>query len=277
MAFFKRNKTQNKNQTDEESKPGGVPDGSEASPQSVGVVSGVLSTSRDFEADSPFGDVVERRFGLGAASTDEETAPPAEALAAADELALSSARRAHLRAVDALFEDDPRAFASDSTSLDGPELEVDPMAHIGRAMTITGDIVAEEDLEIRGTVEGSVRLAEHQVTIGEEGHVKASVEAHSVVVIGRITGDVVATEKVEVMAGGVIGGDVKAPRVIMNDGAIVVGALDMSQALAGAGVPAKASPGREPEADIPEASEPERPKLMWVEPSEDATLRDDLP
>ena len=130
------------------------------------------------------------------------------------------------------------------------------MAHIGRATTITGNIVAEEDLEIQGTIEGSVRLANHQVTIGAEGHVKASVDAEIVMVYGKITGDVVASDLVEVEKGGIVGGDIKAPRVIMHDGAIVVGGLDMSASLPnGGGAYEPAAPAEE---------EPPRPHLMPV-------------
>ena len=97
---------------------------------------------------------------------------------------LSSGRFDHLRAVEPLFLDHPAT----------PELDVDPMAHLGRATTIAGEIVAEEDLEIQGTIEGSVRLTNHQVTAGNEGHVKASVAANTVIVCGKITGNVVSSD-----------------------------------------------------------------------------------
>ena len=121
------------------------------------------------------------------------------------------------------------------------------MARVGHATTVTGRIVAEEDLEIQGTVEGSIRLASHRLTVGSDGSVKANVEAQTVLVRGRISGDVVASEWVEIMAGGLIGGDVKSPRVILHDGGVVVGALDMSASLSSRGRPAKiedATPGR---------------------------------
>ncbi|MEM9173976.1 MAG: polymer-forming cytoskeletal protein [Myxococcota bacterium] len=232
----------------------------ETSPQKVGVVSGVLSTSAETgeRGSSLFGDVVSRHFGPDdengardlpprheAGSMNEDTpnessptAPPSP------EAANESARRDHLRAVEPLFPDHPAT----------PDLEVDPMAHIGRATTITGNIVAEEDLEIQGTIEGSVRLANHQVTIGAEGHVKASVEAEIVMVYGRITGDVVASDLVEIEKGGIVGGDIRAPRIVMHDGSIVVGALDMSAALPNGGANFEA----------PEAPEAPRPKLAPV-------------
>jgi len=228
----------------------------ETSPQKVGVVSGVLSTSASLgeAGDSPFGDVVARRFAPQDGAADDRTLPPRYAQGDEDtahEEAVEMdeqepARRDHLRAVEPLFPENPAT----------PELEVDPMAHIGRATTITGNIVAEEDLEIQGTVEGSVRLANHQLAIGAEGHVKASVEAEVVMVYGRITGDVVASDLVEIEKGGIVGGDIRARRIVMHDGAIVVGGLDMSAALPNGGA----------NYEEPETPEPERPHLQSVAP-----------
>jgi len=245
MALLRRNKS--KRRAKKPSEAGPEPANSkperdhsvETSPQRVGIVSGVLSHPADFDGPSRFDSVVERRFGPDCEGKDP----------IADDDGNGSSREA--------FVENEEPGSNESLvdkDAESPKLEVDPMAHIGHATTITGDVVAEEDLEIDGTIEGSVRLPNHRVTIGSDGIVKASVEAHTVLVIGKITGDVTATELVEIKAGGVIGGDVKAPRVIMNDGAIVVGGLDMSAALATAGA-----------ASISESSTPERPGLMRVE------------
>ena len=213
----------------------------ETPPQKVGVVSGVLSTPAESAGTSGslFGDVVGRRFGPASdsvPSAEDKVAagrlPPRYASASQSEYDGAprdpssdnrepNRQRDHLRAVEPLFPEHPAT----------PDLEVDLMAQIGRATTITGNIVSEEDLEIQGTVEGSVRVPNHQVTVGAEGHVKASVEAQIVMVYGKITGDVVAADLVELEKGGIVGGDIKAPRIIMHDGAIVVGGLDMSASL----------------------------------------------
>jgi cytoskeletal protein CcmA (bactofilin family) len=103
------------------------------------------------------------------------------------------------------------------------------MARVGCSTTFTGKIVADEDIEVQGTVEGSIVLDRHQLTVG--GVVQADVEANSVLVMGRVTGNVTATDVVEVKSGGYIGGDVTAPRIIMADGAFVMGALDMASVL----------------------------------------------
>lgn len=241
----------------------------ESSPQRVGVVSGVLSTSAETgeSGSSLFGDVVSRRFGPNQDDGDARTLPPRyEAEPMNDETPTEASpsdepdeptNREHLRAVAPLFPDHPAT----------PDLEVDPMAHIGRATTITGNIVADEDLEIQGVVEGSVRLANHQVTIGAEGHVKASVDAEIVMVYGRITGDVIASDLVEIEKGGIVGGDIRAPRIVMHDGAIVVGSLDMSAALPNGGANFEA-----PEAT--EALEGPRPHLASVTPV-DAPVEDE--
>ena len=102
---------------------------------------------------------------------------------------------------------------------------------VGEATTFTGTIVAEEDIDVLGTVEGSIQLDQHHLTVGATGVVKADVEANSVLVIGRVTGSVSATDVIEIRDGGYISGDVTAPRIIMTDGAIVIGALDMKAAL----------------------------------------------
>jgi cytoskeletal protein CcmA (bactofilin family) len=252
MGLFRRGK---------KTKPQAV----ESSPQRVGIVSGVLSTSADTDPNDEtlLSDVVARRFVPDTEDPDPGSKLPPQY--AGDEMvrepmtdepdtaeevqdsSSGSMRENHLRAVEPLFTD----------SLATPELEVDTMAHIGRTTIITGNVVAEEDLEIQGTIEGSIRLANHQVSVGIDGHVKASVDAHTVHVTGRITGDVVASELVEVEAGGIIGGDVKAPRIIMHDGAIVVGGLDMSAALPNAGDAI--------EATARAATEPARPVLKKVE------------
>ena len=266
MAFFRRNKNTENDETVEATQvetpqqehdlahrligPKPRRDGpQESSPQRVGIVSGVLSTSAESDGLSQFGAVVERRFGPDS-DPKGDSLPPRHVAADSD----LSLHRDELDEHDAL-----RTVEMDlDEDAESPKLEVDPMGLIGHATTIIGDIVAKEDLEIQGTIDGSVRLADHRVTIGSDGIVNATVEAHTVLVIGKITGDVIATELVEISAGGVIGGDVKAPRVIMNDGAIVIGGLDMSAAL---------RPGEAPLASEPasESPTPDRPRLMRVE------------
>ena len=108
-----------------------------------------------------------------------------------------------------------------------PEGEANRMANIGKSIQIKGDLTGNEDLVVEGKVEGRIDLPNNQLTIGAEGQVKADLHAKTVVVVGHVTGNVSAAERVEVQATGVVDGDVKAPRLIVQEGAVLNGAVDM--------------------------------------------------
>ena len=101
------------------------------------------------------------------------------------------------------------------------------MANIGKSITIKGDLSGNEDLQIDGNVEGRIDLPNNQLTIGAEGRVKAEVHAKSVVVIGHVTGNVAAADRIQVEATGVVDGDVKAPRLLIQEGARLNGSVEM--------------------------------------------------
>jgi len=102
------------------------------------------------------------------------------------------------------------------------------MANIGKSITIKGDLSGNEDLQIDGNVEGRIDLPNNQLTIGPEGRVKAEVHAKSVVVIGHVTGNLAAADRIQVEATGIVDGDVKAPRLVIQEGAMLNGAVEMS-------------------------------------------------
>jgi cytoskeletal protein CcmA (bactofilin family) len=116
------------------------------------------------------------------------------------------------------------------------------MANIGKSISIKGDLSGNEDLVIEGKVEGKVELPQNQVTIGANGVVKAEVSAKSVVVIGRVAGNVKGSERIEIQATGVVEGDVAAPRLVVAEGAVVNGSIQMTKqgaAASGAASPAE--------------------------------------
>jgi cytoskeletal protein CcmA (bactofilin family) len=104
----------------------------------------------------------------------------------------------------------------------------DTMANIGKSITISGDLTGEEDLVIEGKVDGKVTLPNSQLTVGANGAIKAEVQAKSVVVIGRVAGNVRGTERVEIQATGIVEGDVIAPRLVVAEGAVVNGSIQMT-------------------------------------------------
>jgi cytoskeletal protein CcmA (bactofilin family) len=111
------------------------------------------------------------------------------------------------------------------------------MANIGKSITIKGDLSGDEDIQVDGTVEGRVDLPNNQFTVGPDGRVRAEIHAKLVVVIGQVDGNIVGAERVEVQATGVIHGDVKAPRLIVHEGAVINGSIEMTKSAA----PAKVS------------------------------------
>jgi len=104
------------------------------------------------------------------------------------------------------------------------------MANIGKSITIKGDLSGNEDLQIDGTVEGRIDLPNNQLTIGPEGRVKAEVHAKAVVVVGHVTGNLSAADRIQVEATGIVDGDVKAPRLVIQEGAMLNGAVEMTTA-----------------------------------------------
>jgi cytoskeletal protein CcmA (bactofilin family) len=102
------------------------------------------------------------------------------------------------------------------------------LANIGKSITIKGDLTGNEDLVIDGNVEGRIDLPNNQLTIGPEGKIKADIHAKAAIVVGHVTGNVSATERIEVQASGIVDGDVRAPRLVVQEGAVLNGAVEMS-------------------------------------------------
>lgn len=101
------------------------------------------------------------------------------------------------------------------------------VATIGKSVVFSGDVSGEEDLEIEGQVEGQIRLPNHQLTVGAHGRVKAQIDAKAVVVVGRVHGNITASERCEVQGSGIVVGDIRAPRLLVHEGAVVNGKIEM--------------------------------------------------
>lgn len=101
-------------------------------------------------------------------------------------------------------------------------------ATIGRSITIRGDVTGDEDLHIQGRIEGTIDLKQHNVTVGPEGRVKASLKGRTVTVEGEVEGDIRGQEQVALRASSKVTGDIVSPRVVLEDGATFLGSIDMS-------------------------------------------------
>jgi len=79
---------------------------------------------------------------------------------------------------------------------------------------------------VEGTVEGRITI-ETTVLIREGGLVKADVDANNINIAGGVVGNIVVKDKIEIVSGGYVLGDIRTPRLIVNDGASVKGTIDM--------------------------------------------------
>ena len=102
--------------------------------------------------------------------------------------------------------------------------------NIGKSVVIKGELTGSEDLTIEGHVEGKIELRQNVLTIGPNGKIKAQVFAKSVIILGEVTGNVTATEKVDLRDNGSVDGDIAAPRVAIAEGAHFRGSIDMQRA-----------------------------------------------
>jgi cytoskeletal protein CcmA (bactofilin family) len=103
-------------------------------------------------------------------------------------------------------------------------------AHGGRiaaGLHVQGQISGNEDLVVDGIVDGPIQLAGCSLTVGEKGKVTGNIAAREVVVQGSVTGNVQASDRVEIKASGSIAGDIATARIIINDGAHFKGSIEI--------------------------------------------------
>lgn len=117
---------------------------------------------------------------------------------------------------------------------------------IGETIKIEGEITGAEDLVIRGSVKGTVDLTSHEVTVDETGKVEADIKGKVVVINGEVTGDIRGGEKVVISKSGNVRGNIIAPRVTLEDGAVFKGSIDMDPG-ASASTSKKPTPAAQPE------------------------------
>ncbi|MGH7342293.1 MAG: bactofilin family protein [Candidatus Rokuibacteriota bacterium] len=123
-------------------------------------------------------------------------------------------------------------------------------ASIGKSIVISGQLSGSEDLTIEGHVDGKIELRDHVLTIGSNGRITAQVAAKSIIVLGQVTGNLTATEKVDIRESGSVEGDIVAPRVAIADGSHFRGSNDMQRKEQPAPA-AAAVPAAKPEARVP--------------------------
>jgi cytoskeletal protein CcmA (bactofilin family) len=97
---------------------------------------------------------------------------------------------------------------------------------VGAGLIVEGEFTSDEDVVIDGTLRGTLTTSE-AISVSGEGVVEADLQGLSVSVAGQVTGNVSASARVDIQAGGRLIGDVKAGRLTIADGASFRGNVDM--------------------------------------------------
>jgi cytoskeletal protein CcmA (bactofilin family) len=101
------------------------------------------------------------------------------------------------------------------------------IAWIGQGVVVEGRISSSQDLRIDGSVQGTIEVGNHTLTVGARAAVKADLVAKSILISGTVIGNVTATARIDLHATGSVEGDISAPRLLMVDGAVVRGKVDV--------------------------------------------------
>jgi cytoskeletal protein CcmA (bactofilin family) len=97
--------------------------------------------------------------------------------------------------------------------------------HFGKSIVIKGDISGSENVYVDGELEGSVELIDGNFTVGPDGRIRANVRAGSIVVHGRVDGNLYGLERVDLKRSAVLVGDIYTPRIAIEEGASLKGSV----------------------------------------------------
>src|SRR5712692_829525 len=127
--------------------------------------------------------------------------------------------------------------------------------NVSKAISIKGEINGKEDLFIDGEVQGKIHITDGAVTVGANGRVTADIEAREIVVRGKVKGSLRGRERVQVGRTGEAMGDIVAPRLVVEEGAILSGKVDVTRAEDARGP--RSTPSKETPRPVPvRATEP---------------------
>ena len=102
------------------------------------------------------------------------------------------------------------------------------MTTLGPSLTVTGDLTSQEDITVHGTVKGTIIMEKGALVIAPSGKAEAQVEGSVVTVHGTVSGDLSATEKLELTDTAHVSGTISAPSLLLREGAVFNGIVDMS-------------------------------------------------
>lgn len=107
-------------------------------------------------------------------------------------------------------------------------------AVIGKGVTLKGEVTGSDPVFVDGRVEGAIHIPGERVTVGKNGSVVGRsgggapcITAREIVILGSVTGDISAGERVDIRAGATLTGNVTTVRVSIEDGAYFRGGIDI--------------------------------------------------
>jgi len=103
------------------------------------------------------------------------------------------------------------------------------VATIGKSVVVKGELSGSEDLVIDGEVEGSITLRGQTLTVGPNGRVRANIEARNVVLYGKVNGDILASDRVDLRKSASLSGNISTARISIEDGAFFKGGIDIQK------------------------------------------------
>ncbi len=126
--------------------------------------------------------------------------------------------------------DEPPSFTTapaPSRSSDASPADESVQAHLGKGSRVEGKLTFEASVKIDGQIEGEV-VAQDTVIVGENAVVTAQVTAGTVIIRGKVTGDIVARKRVELRAPGKVVGNIHTPTIVIHEGVFFEGHCSMS-------------------------------------------------
>ncbi len=93
-------------------------------------------------------------------------------------------------------------------------------------MSFYGDLKFRKSLQINGYFEGEI-VSEGYLVIGEGATVKANIKAKTVIINGEVNGNIEATDRIEILAGGTLHGNIRTAKLKIADGVVFIGKCEM--------------------------------------------------
>lgn len=122
---------------------------------------------------------------------------------------------------------------------------------IGKSVVIRGELSGNEDLFIDGDIEGTITLKDNRLTVGPSGRVVANITVRDIVILGKVTGNIRATGRVDLRQSASIQGDIFASRLSIEESAMLKGRVELTDT-----APATGAAKPDPSAAQPPASRP---------------------